>query len=93
MQISRRDALQGGIAAAVVTGAITGPLALKAAGVKAALAGEEVQALALFRQLNSYRQELSLMAMRTFLKVQRHNESIGWTEEPPKRAYPWGARS
>ena len=38
MNITRRDALRGATAAAVVTGAITAPLALKAAGVKAALA-------------------------------------------------------
>ncbi len=45
MQISRRDALLGATAAAVVTGAITAPLAIKAAGVKAALAGEPLIAL------------------------------------------------
>ncbi len=39
MQISRRGALLGATAAAVVTGAATAPLAIKAAGVKAALAG------------------------------------------------------
>ncbi len=38
MQISRRDALRGATAAAVITGAATVPLAIKAAGVKAALA-------------------------------------------------------
>ena len=42
MQISRRNALMGATAAAVVTGAATAPLAIKAAGVKAALAGEPV---------------------------------------------------
>ena len=40
MQISRRNALMGATAAAVVTGALTVPLAIKAAGAKAALAGE-----------------------------------------------------
>ena len=39
MQISRRNALMGATAAAVVTGALTVPLAIKAAGAKAALAG------------------------------------------------------
>ena len=39
MSISRRDALMGATAAAVVTGAATAPLAMKAAGVKAALGG------------------------------------------------------
>ncbi len=38
--MTRRDALLGATAAAVVTGAITAPLAIKAAGVKAALGGE-----------------------------------------------------
>ena len=42
MSISRRDALLGATAAAVVTGAATIPLAMKAAGVKAALAGDPV---------------------------------------------------
>ena len=42
MPISRRDALLGATAAAVVTGAVTSPLAIKAAGVKAALAGDPV---------------------------------------------------
>ena len=37
--ITRRDTLRGATAAVVVTGAITAPLAIKAAGVKAALAG------------------------------------------------------
>ncbi len=42
MQITRRNALMGATAAAVVTGAITAPLAIKAAGVQAALAGDPV---------------------------------------------------
>ncbi len=42
MNITRRDALMGATAAAVVTGAITAPLAIKAAGVKVALAGDPV---------------------------------------------------
>ena len=42
MSISRRDALLGATAAAVVTGATTAPLAMKAAGVKTALAGDPV---------------------------------------------------
>ena len=40
--ISRRDALVGATAAAVVTGATMAPLAIKAAGAKAALAGDPV---------------------------------------------------
>lgn len=46
MPISRRDALLGATAAAVVTTAITIPLTHKAAGVKAALAGDPVIGLA-----------------------------------------------
>ncbi len=46
MSISRRDALLGATAAAVVTGAATAPLAIKAAGVKAALTGESIVGLA-----------------------------------------------
>ncbi len=42
MSISRRDALLGATAAAVVTGATVVPLAIKAAGVKAALACEPI---------------------------------------------------
>ncbi len=42
MNITRRDALLGATAAAVVTSAATAPLAIKAAGVQAALAGDPV---------------------------------------------------
>ncbi len=42
MNITRRDALLGATAAAAVTGAATAPLAIKAAGVKAALADDPV---------------------------------------------------
>jgi hypothetical protein len=42
MNISRRDALLGATAAAAVTGLTVAPLAMKAAGVKAALAGDPV---------------------------------------------------
>ncbi len=45
MQISRRDALLGATAAAVVTGAATAPLAIKAAAVKAALTAEPLLAM------------------------------------------------
>ncbi len=85
MTISRRGALLGATAAVAVAGVPTA-VAAQASGPKVA------QALALFRQLNPARQEVSLMAMQGFLDVQRHNESIGWEEEPPRSAYPWGAR-
>ena len=42
MQISRRGALLGATAAAAVTGLTVAPLVMKAAGVKAALAGDPV---------------------------------------------------
>ncbi len=42
MNITRRDALMGATAAAVVTGAITVPIAMKVASVKAALGGDPV---------------------------------------------------
>ncbi len=47
MSISRRDALKGATAAAVVTGALTAPLAIKAAGVKAALGADDAHIEAL----------------------------------------------
>ncbi len=56
MSISRRDSLLGATAAAVVTGATVVPLATKAAGVKAALAGEPL--LAMEREWNAIHKEL-----------------------------------
>ncbi len=46
MNITRRDALLGATAAAAVTGLTVAPLAIKASGVKAALAGDPVVGLA-----------------------------------------------
>ena len=80
MTISRRRVLTGAGAAAV-TGLTAAPLAIKAAGVKAALAGEEAQAIAVFRQLNPVRQNISITMMQTILKVQRANERNGFTTE------------
>ncbi len=54
MRITRRNALLATGAAAITTAAIATPLALKAAGAKAALAGEEAQVLALFRRLGDH---------------------------------------
>ena len=54
MSISRRTAIATG-AAAITTGAITAPLALKAAGVKAALAGEPDPVAALANKAFAYR--------------------------------------
>ena len=42
MYITRRDALLGATVAAAVAGLTTAPLAMKATGVKAALAGDPV---------------------------------------------------
>ena len=64
MQITRRSALATG-AAAITTAAITVPLAIKAGATKAALAGEEVQVLALFRQLGDRRRALT----HTWLRI------------------------
>ncbi len=86
MQISRRDALMGATAAVAVAGVPTAVEAKPAAG-------EEEQILALFRQHNPARKEVSLMAVRAFLDTQRANEANGWTEEPPRSALPGGAPS
>ena len=53
MIISRRDALMGATAAAAVTGLTVAPLAMKAAGVKAALANADPQIEALIGQLGA----------------------------------------
>ncbi len=54
MNITRRYALLGATAAAAVTGLTVAPLAIKAAGVKAALAGEpDVSLLALCDRLDA----------------------------------------
>ncbi len=45
MQITRRDALLGATAAAAVTGLTVAPLSMKAAGAKAALAGDPLLAM------------------------------------------------
>ena len=80
MQITRRGAMLS-VGAAAVTGLTVAPLAIKAAGVQAALAGEEAQAIAVFRQLNPVRQNISTTMMQTILKVQRANERNGFTTE------------
>ena len=51
MSITRRNALLGATAAAAVTGLTVAPLAMKAAGVKVALAGDPV--IGLVQQLNA----------------------------------------
>ena len=62
MSISRRNALMGATAAAVVTGAITAPLAIKAAGVKAAMAAQLDPVAALVRKAEAYEKWLETIA-------------------------------
>ena len=69
---SRRNILLGATAAMAV------------AGMPAAVDAKTQEALGLFQQLNPERQEISLMAMRMFLDVQRHNESLGIMHEPER---------
>ncbi len=86
MQITRRDALMGAGAAAV-TGLTVAPLAIKAVDGKLPLDDAKArEAMELFGQLNSSRQEISLDAMRMFLEVQRANERAGFTTEDDARA-------
>ncbi len=82
MQISRRSALMGATAAVAVAGV---PGAVRAGKLPLDDAKTR-EALELFGQLNSARQEISLDAMRLFLEVQRSNESRGFTTEDDARA-------
>ncbi len=75
MQITRRDALVGAGAAAMAAGV---PGAVRA-GKSPLDDAKAREALELFGQLNAVRQEIALNAMRTFLEVQHHNESRGFT--------------
>ncbi len=79
--ISRRAALTSA-GAAVVAGL---PGAVRA-GKSPLDDAKTREALGLFGQLNSERQEISLVAMRAFLEVQRSNESRGFTTEDDARA-------
>ncbi len=82
MAITRRGALIGAGAAAVVAGV---PGAVQ--GGKSPLDDAKTRAaLELFGQLNPERQGISLDAMRMFLEVQRHNESLGFMTEDAARA-------
>jgi len=69
--ISRRTALTTG-AALVTTGAITAPLALKAAGVKAALGGDDAVLLARINQFH----EVYDASGRVWEKQQAHRAEI-----------------
>ena len=82
MQISRRGALLGATAAVVVAG-VPGTVRAGKLPLDDAKARE---AMELFGQLNSERQEISLVAMRMFLEVQRANERAGFTTEDDARA-------
>ena len=77
--ISRRDALMGATAAAITTGAITAPLAIKAAGVKEALAND-VHIAALYTEWRA--------AEATWIKVNAvadnaHMDAIRVSRESP----------
>ena len=74
MQITRRNALVGATAAAAVTGLTTAPLAMKAAGVKAALAGDpDAGLLALSDRLDS--------ALAAWTEARRRFSEIGYEAE------------
>ncbi len=75
--ITRRAALAGAGAAVAVAG-VPGAVRAGKSPLDDAKAREAVE---LFGQLNPVRQEISLNAMRTFLEVQHHNESRGFTTE------------
>jgi hypothetical protein len=80
--LTRRAALLSAVAAVAVAGV---PGAVRAG--KSPLDDAKIrEALELFGQLNSARQEISLDAMRIFLEVQRSNESRGFTTEDDARA-------
>ena len=68
MSISRRTALATG-AAAITTAAITAPVAIKAGAAKAALAGEEAQVLAVFRQLEDGQRACVHMLTRSLARL------------------------
>ena len=77
MQISRRSALMGATAAVVVVGV---PMAIQAREtLPAVMDAKTREALEVFRQLNSVRQDVILAGMQNILEVQRHNESQGFT--------------
>ena len=81
MSISRRDALMGATAAAVVTGAITAPLAIKAAGVEAALAGDpDAALLAQVAQFHEVREAFR----RAWQEQATYRAQIGALPECPK---------
>ena len=81
MQITRRDALMGAGAAALVAGV---PGAVRAD--KLPLDDAEIRALAMFRQLNPVRREILLNMTRMALKAQRHNENQGFTAADDARS-------
>ncbi len=80
--ITRRRALASAGAAVAVAG-VPGTVRASKSPLDDAKARE---AMELFGQLNSERQEISLVAMRAFLDVQRANERAGFTTEDDARA-------
>ena len=89
MNITRRDALLGATAAVAVVGV---PMAAQARETLPAVMDAKTQeVLEVFPQLNPVRQDLVLWTMREFLKIQRANESHGFTAADDARGYVRGA--
>ena len=84
MQITRRSALATG-AAAIVTGATVAPLAIKATGVKAALAGEEAEVLALFQQMGDEARASAHYWMRIISHLPRNAENAEKEDQLARR--------
>ena len=70
MDITRRDALLGATAAAVVTGLTVAPLAIKAAGVKAAIAATGAVPIAAIDASKATEPLVSLWQERARLRIQ-----------------------
>ncbi len=87
--ITRRDALRGATAAAVVTGALTAPLAIKAAGVKAALGGGISAAIQQrYAEWQAARQSfdraldnLAVVEQRAWAVAKERGIEHGWTQK------------
>ena len=85
MQISRRSALMGATAAVAVVGV---PMAAQAREILPAVMDAKTrEVLELFPQLNPVRRDLVLWTMREFLKIQRANESHGFTAADDAAGY------
>ena len=85
MNITRRDALLGATAAAAVTGLTVAPLAIQAAGVKAALAGDTVL-LARIAQFN----EIYEVARSSWRECSEHRAKVEAMPDCPSGRGPCG---